>query len=157
MSCVKGDLTSTALVLPVREAEVFGPRAHLSLLDPFVPAHQVDRHLLHELEHLFSEVVPFGFTLAEVARFPTGESYLSPDPTGELRRLAQRLRQTFPELDRDRELADVIPRLMLDIDADEARDRLPVEAHAVEAQLVQHLEHDEVRVLATFSFGTTAA
>ncbi len=143
----------TRLVIPVAEISDVVPGAHIALLDPFLPASQVDEGLLGELREIFSELVPFPFVLGEAARFPSGAAYLPPQPVGVFRRITQSLRRTFPEVvGHPTSLHGSIPHLALD---DEAADAVPtpLEVHAREAVLLGPGD----AVLARFQFGTSAA
>lgn len=144
----------TRLVIPVPEIGVVGAR--IALLDPFLDASATDEGVLGELHEIFVEIVPFTFVLGEPARFPSGAAYLPPQPVGVFRRIAQILRRSFPEvIGHPTSLHGAIPHLPL---ADEtlAEVPTPLEVHAREALLVVG-EGAEERVLATFTFGTSAA
>lgn len=143
----------TRLVLPVPEIASTVEGAYIALLDPFLLASQVDEGVIAELREIFAEVVPFAFVLGEAARFPSGEAYLPPQPVAVFRRITQSLRHTFPEVvGHPTSLHGFIPHLSL---SDEKADavRTPLEVHAQEALLLQ----GEHTVLATFTFGTSAA
>ncbi|MET0999972.1 MAG: 2'-5' RNA ligase family protein [Marmoricola sp.] len=143
----------TRLVIPVAELSDTVPGAHIALLDPFLPASQVDDGLIGELREIFSELVSFPFVLGEPARFPSGAAYLPPQPVGVFRRISQNLRRTFPELvGHPTSLHGSIPHLAL---GDEAADAVPtpLEVHAREAVLLG----PGGAVLARFQFGTSAA
>ncbi len=144
----------TRLVIPVPEIGVLG--AHIALLDPFLEASATDEGVLGELREIFADVVPFSFVLGEPARFPSGAAYLPPQPVGVFRRIAQSLRHTFPEvIGHPTSLHGSIPHLALP-DEELADVPVPLEVHAREALLVAG-EGDEERVLARFTFGTSAA
>jgi len=151
----ESDATATRLVLPVPEVAKQVPSAHIALLDPFLPATEVDAGVMAELRELFAEVVPFPFALGEPARFPSGASYLPPQPVGVFRNITHMLRRSFPELiGPAASLYAAIPHLPLpDDDTVLAHIRTPVQGHAREAQL---LGPDDT-VLGTFRFGTSAA
>ena len=146
---------ATRLVLPVAEVAEQVPGAHIPLLDPFLPVTDVDAGVISELRELFSEIVPFPFVLGEPARFPSGASYLPPQPVGVFRSIVHTLRRSFPELTgRATSLYAAIPHLPLpDDDTVLAAIRTPLQVHAREARL---LGPDDT-VLATFRFGTSAA
>ena len=147
--------SATRLVLPVQEVAQQVPGAHIALLDPFLPATEVDAGVIAELGELFAEIVPFSFVLGEPARFPSGASYLPPQPVGVFRSITHMLRRSFPELTgRATSLYAAIPHLPLpDDDTILASIRTPVQGHAREARL---LGPDDT-VLGTFGFGTSAA
>ncbi len=143
----------TRLVIPVEELADVVAGAHIALLDPFLPASQVDDGLIGELRDIFSELVPFAFVLGEPARFPSGAVYLPPEPVGVFRRITQSLRRTFPEaVGHPTSLHGSIPHLALN---DEVSDvaRTPLEVHARGAVLLG----PGGAVLASFPFGTSAA
>lgn len=143
---------ATRLVLPVPEIASKVDRPYIGLLDPFLPASLVDEGVVAELREIFAELVPFAFVLGQAAWFPNGEAYLSPQPVAVFRHITQRLRHTFPEVIGPTSLHGSIPHLSL---SDEEADAVPtpLEVHAREALLLQGRE----KVLATFTFGTSAA
>jgi hypothetical protein len=143
----------TRLVIPVPEVSETVADAQIALLDPFLPAAQIDDGVIGELREIFSELVPFAFVLGEAARFPSGAAYLPPQPVAVFRRITHSLRRTFPEVvGHPTSLHGSIPHLPLD---DESTDSVhtPLEAHAREAVLLG----PGGRVLARFQFGTSAA
>ena len=142
--------TSTRLVVPVPEVAEIVPDAQIALLDPFLPADQVDEGVLAELREFFAGMVPFAYVLGDPARFPSGASYLPPQPVGTFRRMTYGLRRAFPEaVGPATSLDTVIPHLAL---PEGAVVRTPLEVHAREARL---LDGDDV--IARFRFGTSAA
>jgi len=149
------EAAATRLVLPVPEVAKQVPGAHIPLLDPFLPVTDVDPGVIAELRELFAEIVPFPFVLGEPARFPSGASYLPPQPVGVFRSITNTLRRSFPELvGPATSLYAAIPHLALpDDDTVLATIRTPLQGHAREALL---LGPDDA-VLATFEFGTSAA
>ncbi len=74
------------------------PGAHITLLDPFLDADDVDEGVIAELRELFADLVPFAYVLGEPARFPDGEQYLPPQPVTVFRRITHSLRRAFPEV-----------------------------------------------------------
>jgi hypothetical protein len=141
----------TRLVVPVAEITARVPGAHITVLDPFLAAGDVDEGVIAELRELFSDLVPFAYILGEPARFPSGASYLPPQPVNVFRRITHSLRRAFPEvIETATTLDTVIPHLSL---PDGAEVPTPLEVHAREALLID----DDETVLATFRFGTTAA
>jgi hypothetical protein len=147
--------SSTRLVLPVPEVAQQVPGAHIALLDPFLPTSEVDAGVIAELGELFAEIVPFRFALGEPARFPSGASYLPPQPVGVFRSITHTLRRSFPELiGPPTPLYAAIPHLALpDDDTVLANIRTPVQGHGREALLLG----PDGTVLETFPFGTSAA
>ena len=71
--------------------------AHVTLISPFVPPDGIEAGHLSELESLFSDVVPFSFTLDQTAQFPDGIVYLAPEPATPFRQLTFALARAFPE------------------------------------------------------------
>jgi hypothetical protein len=144
------------LVVPVPEVSHLVPGAHIALLDPFLPAAQLDEGVLAELREIFADLVPFGYMLGEAAWFPSGEAYLPPQPVGVFRRITSTLRQAFPEVvGHPTSLHGAIPHLALGQEPAHAVPT-PLEVHAREAVLLVGTGEDE-KVLATFEFGTSAA
>ena len=144
------DETRTRLIVPVPEVAETVPEAQIALLDPFLRVDQVDEGVLAELREFFAGMVPFAYVLGDPARFPSGASYLPPQPVGTFRRMTHGLRRAFPEVVAPATSLDtVIPHLAL---PEGAVVRTPLEVHAREARL---LHADDV--LATFGFGTSAA
>ncbi len=143
--------TRTRLVVPVTEVADSVPDAQIAVLDPFLLAGQVDEGVLAELRDFFAGMVPFAYVLGDPARFPSGASYLPPQPVGTFRRMTYGLRRAFPEVvGPSTSLDTVVPHLAL---PEGVVVRTPLEVHAREARLLG--ADDEV--LATFRFGTSAA
>ena len=154
MSAVSEGTAWTRLVVPVDEIEARVPGAHVSLLDPFLPARDVDDGVLGELREFFADVVPFAYVLGEAARFPDGEKYLPPQPVTVFRRLTHSLRRAFPEtIGPATSLDTVVPHLSVPEESDVPT---PLEVHAREALLLVG-RGDNEQLLATFRFGTSAA
>jgi hypothetical protein len=170
------------LLIPVREAETIvrqralqvapallprdhGLAAHITLLAPFMPREAIHDGVIGELDHFFADVISFGYRLAEVSEFPSGPTYLSPEPSDIFRRLAHGLHRLFPEFPPyGGQFGEIIPHLSVPLPDGEdtaslrtaVRRKLPIEAHATEAALVWSAEED-THTMATFKFGTTAA
>lgn len=143
----------TRLVIPVPEIADMVPGAHIALLDPFLTVGEVSAGVIAELEEIFAEMVPFAFVLGEAASFPSGATYLPPQPVTLFRRIATTLRRTFPEVSgQPTSLHGSIPHLLLGDTAAEAV-RTPLQVHANQALLISRTG----RVVATFGFGTAAA
>ncbi len=175
-------MAHSVLQVPVREAEplvrprwtLAGPDfatvddtvvAHITLLGPFVDEARIDEGILGELRAFFDTVLPFGFRLTDVCAFPSGTTYLSPDPAAPFRLLTQGLLRNFPEFPPyGGAFESVVPHLSVPLGPDEDLDSLtealapslPLSAHAVEAALVWY-DEGATRTLATFPFGTSAA
>ena len=151
MCAVSQGTSSTRLVVPVAEITARVPGAHITVLDPFLAADAVDEGVIAELREIFSDLVPFAYVLGEPAQFPSGASYLPPQPVNVFRRITHSLRRAFPEvIGPATSLDTVIPHLSLPEGFDVPT---PLEVHAREALLLD----DEGTVIATFRFGTTAA
>lgn len=137
---------------------------HVPVVDPFTDPDELDEGVLAELRSYFADVVPFGVRLADLSQFPAGPAYLAPEPAAPFRSLAHGVARLFPELPRPRGTVDLVPHVPValpasgtleDLRADLAP-WLPVTAVATEAALWWR-EGAEVRVVATFRFGTSAA
>jgi hypothetical protein len=137
---------------------------HVPLVAPFAAADAIDEGVLAELRSYFADVVPFTVRLSEVSQFPGGSAYLAPEPAAPFRHLTQGLARLFPELPRPRGTFDLVPHVDVGLGPEEDLDRfradldpwLPVATLAREAALWLG-EGGDVRVLATFPFGTSAA
>jgi hypothetical protein len=169
----------TAIVLTVLEAEPVvgswrrqctrngaeGMPAHITLLYPFTDTSQYVAGRGREIEDVFGRFARFGFTLTSTAYFRARPSvlYLEPDPPDPFTAMTKALFAQFPEhppYGGAHEM--VIPHLTVaehdDLDAlsrieDEVRGHLPIEAIALEAQLMQHTL-EGWRVRRRFSLGT---
>jgi len=138
-------------VVPVAEIVARVPGAHITLVDPFLDAEDVDEGVIAELRELFADLVPFAYILGEPARFPSGAEYLPPQPVTVFRRITHSLRRAFPEvIGPATSLDTVVPHLPLPAQYDVPT---PLEVHAREALLLG----DGGVTIATFRFGTTAA
>jgi 2'-5' RNA ligase len=139
--------------------------AHITLLSPFADRDDLDRGLVAELRSFFADVTPFAYEFREVSRFPGGATYLSPEPAGPFRRLAQQLHRRFPEYPSfGGDFDEIVPHVSIPVpdgeDPEKVRfvlePRLPVHAYAREAVLFWW-DPDGGRTLETFAFGTAAA
>lgn len=181
-AAVPSGLPMTGIVIPVPEAETMVrsralqvqpqllPRdrslvAHITLLAPFFPEHDLDDAVISDLARFFADVTPFGFSLTEVCEFPSGITYLAPEPAGTFRRLTSELHRMFPEFPPYGGAFDeIVPHLTVPLapgeDTASFRDSvsrsLPLVTRAGEAALV-HVEEDATHVIATLPFGITAA
>lgn len=144
----------SVLVVPVPEAEQFVARPHVTLLSPFAAKGQLTSGLLGELDEFFADCLPWSFKLAEVAVFPSGTTYLAPEPLAPFRTLTHQLNRHFPEYPPyGGQFDDIIPHLSVPdgFTIDE-----PIAAYARSAELWWY-DGEDVDVLASFPFGTTAA
>lgn len=181
-AAVPSGLPMTGIVIPVPEAETMVrsralqvqpqllPRdrslvAHITLLAPFFPEADLDDAVISDLARFFADVTPFGYTLTEVCEFPSGITYLAPEPASPFRLLTGELHRVFPEFPPyGGAFDDIVPHLTVPLapGEDTASFRaavsrtLPLTTQAVEAVLV-HVEEDATHVIATFPFGNTAA
>lgn len=158
------------LLIPVPEADWL-VRGRGSVLGDAVGAHLLLGHTpalddgdLAELTDLFADVVPFSFSLDEVCRFPGGGVYLAPQPPAPLRRLTLAVDRSLPAHPEMR-VDEVVPHVSVPLREGEGTDDVerlliehgPLVGHAREAHLVDLDAEGGVRVVARFSFGTTAA
>lgn len=174
------DLPITGIVIPVAEADRFvqsasgAPRrlpgwetvpAHITLLAPFLPEDRIDDAVWEVLGAFFADITPFGFELADVCAFPSGLTYLAPEPAATFRRLTSELHRLFPEFPPyGGAFDDIVPHLTVplvegeDIGALTAAlvPGLPLAAHASSAALYV-TDQDGTRVLGSLPFGTSAA
>jgi 2'-5' RNA ligase superfamily len=144
----------SVLVVPVPEAEELVRHAHVTLLSPFAAKEELTDGLLGELELFFADCLPWSFRLGEVARFPGGTTYLSPEPVAPFRSLTHELHRHFPEYPPyGGQFDDVVPHLSV---PHGFRLEKPITAYATRA-LLWWWDDGFSDVLATFPFGTTAA
>ena len=101
----------TAVVVHVPEAEPavgehrrrfdvaasWGVRAHVSVLYPFLPPHDVDDDALRRLGTALSQVTAFECTFARCAWFDDDVLWLAPEPSTPFRELTAAVWQEFPE------------------------------------------------------------
>lgn len=73
-----------------------GIPAHVTLLFPFVPAHEIDDGLIAELSALFREFESFDFELREARRWPE-MSYLAPEPPEPFVDLTEAIVARYPD------------------------------------------------------------
>jgi 2'-5' RNA ligase len=71
--------------------------AHITILFPFVAAHDVGDGLVVRLEALYASAPSFGYDLARIDSFP-GVAWLAPEPAGPFASLIERTRVAFPHL-----------------------------------------------------------
>jgi 2'-5' RNA ligase len=100
----------SALIVAVPEAEPLvgewrakhdwsaqhGVPAHITLLFPFVPAEELDEHLLGSLRDLFASQAAFSFHLPRVARFPE-VVWLAPEPAQPFKELIKLIVSGYPD------------------------------------------------------------
>lgn len=147
-------MARSVLVVPVPEVEGLVAHAHITVLSPFAPKEDVSDGLLAELDAFFGDCVPFSYVLGELSQFPGGTTYLSPDPIASFRSLTHGLSRRFPEYPPyDGGFDDVVPHLSV---PDGFKLDGPITAYARSAELWEY-DEELIDVIATFSFGTTAA
>jgi hypothetical protein len=158
--------TQSALVVLVPEAEALvksfrdrydpsaaeGMPAHITLLYPFKPIHELDDALLAELRGCFAGFAPIRFTLASIKRFPVEVLYLAPEPDEPFRRLTMVIWHCFPETPPyGGKWPDIVPHVSVawltdeqhlervaDEFAEAARGKLPIQAIAAEVALMEY-------------------
>ena len=100
----------SALIIAVPEAEPLvrewrerfdwsaaqGVPAHITILYPFMPPHEITSAVLAELREFFAQFEAFEFTLPETRRFPT-VWYLAPSPAEPFKALMQATVERYPE------------------------------------------------------------
>ena len=95
--------------------------AHVTILYPFKPPHELTAVVIETLAELFSPLPAFPAALTEIRRFP-GVLYLAPEPDQSIRRLTQLVAARFPETPPyGGQFADVIPHLTVADVEDQAR------------------------------------
>jgi hypothetical protein len=174
------ELPITGVVIPVPEADRFlqsasgEPRrlpgvgtvpAHITLLAPFLPEGQLDDSTWETLGEFFADITPFSFELTDVCEFPSGVTYLAPEPAATFRRLTSELHKLFPEFPPyGGAFDDIVPHLTVPLADGEdfaglARTLgpgLPLQVHAATAAVFV-TDEDGTRVLGSLPFGTSAA
>lgn len=155
-------LPGLAAALPPLASSVAVP--HIPLADPFTDPDTLDDGVLAELRSFFADVVPFEVRFSDLSQFPGGPAYLSPEPSAPFRTLAQGIARLFPEVPRPRGTVDLVPHVTVpttaELSLEDLRTRLspwlPASAVVAEAALWRWTDA-ELRNLATFPFGTSAA
>lgn len=71
--------------------------AHITLLGPFAPSHELTGALLRELRGFFAEVRPFHYELAELDSFSEELAFLRPDPADAFLELTSALASMYPQ------------------------------------------------------------
>lgn len=145
----------TGVVVMVPEVAPFAPSGHITLLAPFGRDAEPTADEIEEVARFCADVTPFDFALTELAQFPSGTSYLCPDPAATFRRLTHQLHRLFPEYPPYEGVFEgVVPHLT--VPADVTLPPLPLTCHARAATLLHH-DADGFHVRRTFPFGTRAA
>jgi len=157
----------SALIIAVPEAEplvkslreqfdssaAVGVPAHVTILYPFKPPHEITSVVQAELRQLFAPFAAFEFALVELRRFPQAQvMYLAPSPAAPFQALTQAVYERYPDTPPyGGAFAEITPHLTL-VDAGEPdrldaieRDftrlyggQLPVRARASEVLLIDN-------------------
>ena len=145
------------LVKPFRDrhdpSAAAGMPAHITLLYPFMPPHEIGVNVLDALRQCFARFAPFHFSLAERRRFP-GVLYLAPEPDDPFRRLTLAIWDRFPETPPyGGRHPDIVPHLCVAQLADEERLDLITEEfrQASDGRLPTHTSATEVALMDTRS------
>ena len=122
---------------------------HVTLLHPFVPAEAVGE-CLGDLRELFAAIPAFDVAFRELRRWPE-MAYLAPEPPEPFTRLTAAIVERWPDYPPYEGIHDaVIPHLtvaygddalLAEVEAD-VSPKLPIEAHAAEAVLLEEREPD---------------
>jgi 2'-5' RNA ligase len=102
--------TDTAIICRVPEAERYIARyrerydpsarrnvpAHVTILYPFLPRHDVDAQVLERLREIATSVACFDYRMVETRRFPVA-LYLAPQPDGPFAALTAAVWRAFPD------------------------------------------------------------
>jgi 2'-5' RNA ligase len=160
---------SEAVVQPLRErcdpSAALGVPAHITILYPFKPPHEVTPAVTSALQRLFRRVPPFAFSLRALRTFP-GVLYLAPTPGDPFVALTRAVSDAFPEtLPYRGEFAEIIPHLTVAHYQDDEqlaclraeiesamRSRPPIQATATEVTLLDNA-HGLWQVRARFRLG----
>ena len=155
----------SALIIAVPEAEPLvkavrehfdwsaaqGVPAHITILYPFIPPHEITPKTLTELRECFTHYAAFEFTLPQLRRFPQ-VLYLAPVPAEPFKVLTRAMVERYPDYPPyGGEFAEVTPHLTLvdsgepdRLDAIEREflsrhgGQLPLQAFAHEVQLIEN-------------------
>lgn len=146
-----------AVVRSVRDrydpAAAVGMPAHITLLYPFKPPHEIGAAVLDALRQCLARYAPFHFSLAVTRRFP-GVLYLAPEPDEPFRRLTLAIWDRYPETPPyGGRHSDIVPHLCVAQLADEQQlDRVEGEfIRGSEGKLPIHAIAAEVALMGTKS------
>ena len=169
-------MSRTTLLVPVPEAEAAtagwwpewdppkarGIPAHVSVLFPFLHAHELDDAARARIAEAAAAVRAFPFTLARVGRFPA-TVYLAPEPSSGFAALTSGIEDRFPGVHAYGGVhVRLVPHLtvltgadkaLLERAADEVATTLPISAHATAVWLMGEREHGGWERLASFPLG----
>ncbi len=146
-----------------------GMPAHISLLYPFKPPHQIDSAVIGVLQSLFAHIPSFTLTFSEARRFP-GVLYLAPTPEAPILSLIDAIAKEFPDAPPyGGAYSKIVPHLtvmqiadaqQMDIVAAEfhefAHDKLPIQARVTEVALVDNEDGTVWKVRNTFRLAQAA-
>jgi 2'-5' RNA ligase len=159
----EGPARRTALVVAVPEAATavepwlertaaakpsLGIPAHVTVLFPFVPAHDANDALLGDLASVFVRVHPFTFVLRECRRFPA-VLYLAPEPSAPFIAMTESVVAAYPDFPPYEGVFDsIVPHLtvaeglpaVLNRAQAEVRPWLPIQAEADEVLLLEEVD-----------------
>lgn len=91
-----------------------GVPPHVTLMFPFLPAHELTEGTTGELEALLSGTSRFHFSLSRVRDFPQGVVYLEPEPASPFIELSNKITESFGMLPFAGEFGDTpVPHLTL--------------------------------------------
>lgn len=128
-------------------AAQWGVPAHVTVLYPFVPAHQITASVLADLAAAIATVPAFEVTFTQVRWFGDTVIWLAPQPDDPFRTLTTAVWQRFPDHPPyGGAYDDVVPHLT--IGHDHPRDVLAHAADLVTARLPIHAPIRNVRLIA---------
>ena len=160
---------SEAVVQPLRErcdpSAALGVPAHITILYPFKPPHEITPAVTSALQGLFRRSSSFAFSLQELRTFPD-VLYLAPTPSDPFIALTRAVSDAFPETPPYRgEFPEIIPHLTIAHFQDDEqlaclmaevesamRFRSPIQATATEVTLLDNV-HGPWQVRARFRLG----
>jgi len=129
--------------------------AHITLLVPFKPPHEIDAAVVGSLRECFVAFAPFSFSLGTARRFP-GVLYLAPEPDEPFRQLTLAIWRRYPETPPYAgRHTDIVPHLCVAQNSDEqlldqiamdieakleeaSRQRRPIRSMATEVALMDN-------------------
>ena len=169
-------MSRTTLLVPVPEAEpatagwwpeweppkARGIPAHVTVLFPFLHAHELDDDAYARIADAAAAVPAFPFTLARVGRFPS-TVYLVPEPSSGFAALTAGIEERFPGVQAYGGVhVRLVPHLtvitcadkpLLERAAEEVATALPIAARATAVWLMGEREHGGWERLASFPLG----
>jgi len=143
-----------------------GVPAHVTLLYPWVPGERLDANVEERLAAVVGAAEAFDFILRRTARFDEPLLYLPPEPPEPFARLSQAIAAEWPEHPPYEGIHEtVIPHLtvahadhdVLDEIAETLEPKLPIEARADEASLLEEGEDGFWQRRRTFLLGRSVS